>query len=97
MPSASTTQRGVGLTPVLMRTAHYYTKLGLGEYPVPGHSHYDRVVVRDLYAFMENPCTPGEYAGGLIVEFFQGKKRVRHVEFRCQVVGGGGDPIARPL
>lgn len=92
-----TTLRGIGLTPVLMRTAHYYTKLGLGEYPVPGHSRYDKVVVRDLYAFKENPLTPGEYAGGLVVEFFLGERKVRYVEFRCQVVGGGGAPVARPV
>ena len=80
---------------MFLRVAHYYLNLGYGEY-APKHAHYDRVVVRSLYEFMENPQVDGEYAGGTIVEFFQGDQRVRYAEFRCQVVGGGGQPIARP-
>jgi hypothetical protein len=79
----------LGLTPVIKRIAHYYLCLGYGEY-FPKHPHYDRIVVRNLYDFGENPNIPGEHAGGAVVEFFLQGTRTKWVEFRCQVVGGGG-------
>ena len=81
----------LGLTPAFKRIAHYYLCLGFGEYVPDNHPHYDQVVVRPLYEFMENPQVPGEYAGGTVVEFFKEKRRVKWVEFRCEVIGGGGD------
>jgi hypothetical protein len=92
--AVSRSEHLIGLTPVIKRVAHYYLQLGHGEYH-PDHPHYDRVVVRPLYDFQENPEAPGEFAGGTIIEFFQRARRVRWVEFRCQVVGGGGSPIVR--
>lgn len=89
----SKTETRLGLTPAFQRIAYYYLRLGEGEYSPDGgnHPHYDRVVVRELYEFKENPCARGERAGGTIVEFFKDIRRVKWVEFRCQVVGGGGD------
>jgi len=92
-----TAARRLGLTPAFLRIAHYYLCLGYGTYRPLNHPHYDRVVVRPLYEFMENPAIPGEYAGGTIVEFFFGVRRVKFVEFRCQVVGGGGESVAQPV
>jgi len=89
-------ERFLGLTPVIKRIAHYYLCLGFGEYK-PQHPHYDRIVVRFLYDFAENPLVPGEHAGGTVVEFFLGDVRVKWVEFRCQVVGGGGKPIVQAV
>lgn len=85
----------LGLTPVLKRMAHYYLCLGYGEYQPQNHPHYNRVVVRELYEFIENPQTPGEHAGGVLVEFFQDDRRIRWVEFKCQVTGGGGDAVIK--
>lgn len=92
MPPSKTEAR-LGLNPAFLRIAFYYVRLGEGEYTPKNHPHYDRVVVRELYEFGENPTTVGEYAGGMVVEFFHESRRVKFVEFRCQVVGGGGDPI----
>lgn len=88
-------ERRLGLTPALKRIAHYYLCLGRGEYQPKNHPHYDRVVVRELYEFMENPTLAGSYAGGTVVEFFAGTQRVKFVEFRCEVVGGGGESVAQ--
>lgn len=90
-------ERIIGLTPVLKRIAWHYVRLGEGSYMPDGgnHPHYDRVVVRELYEFQENPQVEGEHAGGTIVEFFKDSRRVRWVEFRCQVVGGGGEAVLR--
>jgi len=90
-------ERRLGLTPAFKRTAYYYLCVGVGEYKPQGHAHYDRVVVRLLYEMMENPMVAGEHAGGLVVEFFLGLYRVKFVEFRCQVVGGGGESVAQPI
>ena len=85
----------LGLTPVFKRVAHYYLCLGYGEYTPPNHPHYDKVIVRELYEFMENPQVEGEHAGGVIVEFFLKARRVKWIEFRCQVTGGGGDDVIK--
>jgi len=87
----------IGLTPAFKRIAHYYLCLGYGVYYPQNHPHYDCVVVRELYAFNENPRCPGEHAGGTVVEFFQKEQRCKWIEFRCQAVGGGGQPILRSL
>lgn len=81
----------LGLTPAFKRIAHYYLCLGQGNYYPENHPHYDHVVVRTLYDFSENPVVPGEYAGGTVVEFFKESRKVKWMEFRCQVTGGGGD------
>jgi len=90
-------ERRLGLTFVFKHIAQYYLSLGYGEYRPENHPFYDRVVVRELYPFMENPLVKGECAAGVIVEFFQGKQRVKFVEFRCQVVGGGGESVAQSV
>lgn len=89
----SKAERLLGLTPALQRIAYYYLRLGEGVYTPDGgrHPHYDRVAVRELYEFTENPLVAGERSGGMIVEFFKDNRRVKWIEFRCQVVGGGGD------
>ena len=89
----------VGLTPALKRIAYYYLRLGEGVYTPDGgrHPHYDRVVVRPLYEFTESAQTPGEYAGGSIVEFYWEGSRIRWVEFRNQVIGGGGHEIVKSV
>lgn len=89
-------ERRLGLTPVIKRIAHYYLCLGFGEY-FPKHPHYDRIVVRHLYDFGENAKVQGEYAGGAVVEFFFQSERIKWVEFRCQVVGGGGIEAIRRI
>jgi hypothetical protein len=88
-------ERLLGLTPAFKRIAHYYVCLGFGEYHPKQHPHYDRVIVRELYEFGENPRVEGEHAGGTIVEFYQGTQRVKWVEFRCQVTGGGGEDVIK--
>ena len=90
-------ERLIGLTPVIKRVAYHYLRLGEGTYTPDGgnHPHYDRIVVRELYEFKENPQVEGEHAGGMVVEFYKDVRRVRWVEFRCQVTGGGGDAIVR--
>lgn len=93
----SRAEQKLGLTPILKRTAHYYLRLGEGEYQPQHHPHYDRVVVRELYEFMENPEVSGEHAGGTIVEFFHEGRRTKWVEFRCQVTGGGGDSVIKRI
>lgn len=87
----------LGLTPAFQRIAYYYLRLGEGVYtPDNGrHPHYDKVVVRELYEFRENPQIPNERSGGMIVEFFKNTQRIRWLEFRCQVVGGGGERVIR--
>ena len=93
----STAERVIGLTPMIKRIAYYYLRLGEGEYIPDGgnHPHYDRILVRELYEFKENPRVEDEHSGGMIVEFFKNKRRVRWVEFRCQVVGGGGEAVIK--
>lgn len=93
----STTERIIGLTPMIKRIAYYYLRLGEGIYAPDGgnHPHYNRVVVRELYDFRENPKVEGEHAGGMIVEFFKDDRRIRWVDFRCQVIGGGGEAIIK--
>jgi hypothetical protein len=90
-------ERLTGLTPVIKRIAYYYLRLGEGEYTPDGgnHPHYDKIVVRELYDFRENPLVEGEHAGGMVVEFFKGDRRVRWIDFRCQVTGGGGEVIIK--
>lgn len=90
----SRAEQRIGLTPLTKRLAHYYLRLGEGDY-YPVHPHYDRVTVRELYEFQENPQIEGEHAGGTLVEFFKDGHRVRWVEFRCQVVGGGGESVLK--
>lgn len=87
------TERIIGLTPMIKRIAWYYVRLGEGEYIPDGgnHPHYDKIIVRELYEFKENPLVEGEHSGGMIVEFFRKNQRTRWIEFRCQVVGGGGE------
>lgn len=94
---ASRIERRLGLTPAFLRNAYYYLCLGYGEYRPEGHAHYNRVVVRQLYEFGENPLVSGERAGGNIVEFYMDSTRVKWIEFRCQVVGGGGESVAQPV
>ena len=89
----SRTETILGLTPVLKRIAHYYLCLGHGTYHPENHPHYDCVVVKELYPFDPNPRDPGEFAGGTVVEFFRQGEKVKWVEFRCQVVGGGGETV----
>lgn len=98
MPPSKTEMR-IGLSPAFLRIAYYYLRLGEGEYTPDGghHPHYDKVIVRELYEFGENPAMPGEYAGGMTVVFYKDGHRLRFVEFRCQVVGGGGYPIMRSV
>jgi hypothetical protein len=95
--SLSKAEARLGLTPAFLRIAHYYLLLGYGEYYPKHHPHYDHVVVRLLYDFGENPMVPGEYAGGSVVEFFQGDRRIKFVDFRNQVVGGGGDSLLKEV
>jgi hypothetical protein len=90
-------ERRLGLTFVFKHIAQYYLSLGYGVYHPANHPHYDCIVVRELYPFMENPLIEGECAAGVIVEFFQGSQRVKYVEFRCQVVGGGGESVAQSV
>lgn len=93
----SHTERLIGLTPVIKRVAYYYLRLGEGEYVPDGgkHPHYNKIVVRELYEFKENPVVEGEHSGGMVVEFYKDDRRIRWVEFRCQVIGGGGDAIIK--
>ncbi|MGD9209733.1 MAG: hypothetical protein PVI90_03105 [Desulfobacteraceae bacterium] len=73
-------------------------RLGEGVYtPNDDHPHYNKIIVRELYEFQENPLTLGERSGGLIVEFFRDNRRIRWLEFRCQVVGGGGEPLIKRI
>lgn len=87
----------LGLTPAFLRIAFYYLRLGEGVYTPAHHPHYDRVVVRELYEFNENPTTPGEFAGGMVVEFFKATQRVKFVEYRCQCVGAGGESLIKEV
>ena len=82
----------LGLTPALKRIAYYYLCLGFGEYSPNGgkHPHYNKVIVRDFYEFKDD-------VGGVIVEFFKEGRRIRWVEFRNQVVGGGGDSVIQSV
>lgn len=93
----SKAEQRLGLTPMIKRIAYYYLRFGEGIYTPDGgrHPHYNRVVVRELYEFKENTQVEGEHAGGMIVEFFKDNRRIRWVEFRCQVVGGGGEALIR--
>jgi hypothetical protein len=93
----SKAERLIGLTPVIKRIAYHYLRLGVGSYIPDGgnHPHYDKIIVRELYDFKENPQVEGEHAGGIIVEFFKDGRRARWVDFRCQVTGGGGEVIIR--
>ena len=96
MPPSKAEAR-LGLTPLFLRIAHGYLRLGEGVYLPPNHPHYNRVTVTPLYDFTENPTVPGEYAEGTVVTFYQGEHRVKFVEFRSQVVGGGGDSLLREV
>lgn len=89
----------IGLTPAFQRIAYYYLRLGEGVYvPDNGqHPHYNKIIVRELYEFHENPLVSNERSGGLIVEFFKDDRRIRWIEFRCQVVGGGGVPMIKRI
>jgi len=89
-------ERRLGLTPAFKRVAYHYLTRGRGTYKVQ-HPHYDRIVVKDLYEFSENPILAGEYAGGMTVAFYRESLRVKWVEFRCQVVGGGGEAIVKEV
>jgi hypothetical protein len=95
----SKTERLIGLTPMIKRIAYHYLRLGEGIYTPAGgnHPHYDKIVVRELYEFRENPKVEGERAGGMIVEFFKDGHRIRWVDFRCQVTGGGGEVIIKRI
>ena len=91
----SKTETLLGLTPVQKRMAHYYLCSGYGEYTPQDHPQYDKVIVRELYPFGENPRKQGEHAGGAVVEFYREDRKVKWIEFRCQVVGGGGEAVIR--
>lgn len=95
----SKAERLIGLTPMIKRIAYYYLRLGEGEYTPDGgnHPHYDKIIVRELYEFKENPLVENEHSGGIVVEFFKKKRRIRWVEFRCQVVGGGGETTLKRI
>jgi len=88
-------ERRIGLTPAFKRIAYYYLKLGFGKYTPRNHPHYDVVWVRELYDFREG--TGSEYAGGIVVEFYKGDRKVKWVEFRCQAVGGGGQDVIKRI
>ncbi len=79
-----------------MRRAAYYLTLGIGEY-FPGHPHYDRVTVEQLYELTQHPENDMEWSVGLAVNFFKNKRRIRWIEFGCRTTGAGGDPILREV
>lgn len=89
----------LGLTPVFKRIAYYYLSLGIGSYIPDGgkHPHYNKVIVRELYEFKSSALNSDDMAGGVTVEFFKDNQRVRWVEFRCQAVGGGGEPVIKEV
>lgn len=86
----------IGITPILIRRAAYYLKLGEGEYQ-PNHPHYDKVVVSTSYELAQNPDRPEEWSQGALVAFYKDGRRIRWIEFGCRVVGAGGDPILRKV
>jgi len=85
----------LGLTPTLKRLAFYFLKRGIGTHACD-HPPYDMVIVRELYGWT-SPSADQQAQGGISVEFHQGGKRVRWVEFACRDVGGGGDAIVREV
>lgn len=86
----------IGITPIVLRRAAYYLRLGEGEY-FPVHPHYDKVVVDKIYNLVPNRLNENDWAMGMRVSFCSGGRRVRWVEFSCHVVGAGGDAILREV
>jgi hypothetical protein len=86
----------MGITPILLRRAAHYLKLGIGEY-TPVHPHFDKVTVIPVYELLQNPLEASEWALGLRVSFFKNEHCIRWVEFSCRTVGAGGDYILRKV
>jgi hypothetical protein len=86
----------MGITPIIIRRASYYLRLGEGEY-LPVHPHYDKVIVDKLYALTANPANKDDWAFGTCVSFYKDGRRVRWVEFGCHVIGAGGDALLREV
>ena len=84
----------IGITPIILRRAAHYLSLGIGVY-TPEHPHYDRVVVEQIYDFMQNPMNENEWGLGIRVAFYQGNHCNRWVEFGCRTTGVGGDEIIK--
>ena len=75
----------------MFRLAAYYAALGIGEFYPEGYGNFNKVVVRELMPWNADALTTI-----LIVEFFQGSKRERYVEFSLTVAGfGGAAPVVR--
>lgn len=90
----SKVEHSLGLTPVLKRQAWLYLKKGVGSHAIEHHV-YDEVRVRELYDWHSPKGTKLPPQGGMVVEFLRLGQRVRWVEFGCQAVGGGGEPILK--
>lgn len=88
----------IGLTPLMIRRAAYYLKLGQGDY-YPCHPHFDKVVVSTSYDIRQ-PCSDvggDEWSQGMLVSFYKEGRRIRWLEFGCRLVGAGGDSIVKPV
>jgi hypothetical protein len=86
----------MGITPILLRRASYYIRLGEGEYE-PIHPHYDKVIVDKIYDLTQNPLDKNQWGMGLRVSFYSKGRRIRWIEFGCNVVGAGGDDLLREV
>lgn len=84
----------MGITPIVIRRAAYYLKLGEGTY-FPEHPHFDKVVVETSYDVVQNRDHPEEWSQGMQVNFYKEGRRIRWVEFGCRLVGAGGDDIMK--
>jgi hypothetical protein len=88
-------ERLLGLTPTFKRLAWSYVKRGVGSHAI-SHADFDEVIVRELYEW-HSPTNEMPPQGGLIVEFLWLGERRKWVEFGCQSIGGGGEPLMREV
>ena len=92
----SNLDHSLGITPIVIKRAAYYLSLGIGEY-FPTHPHYDKVTVEKIYDIMNNPLNPAEWSMGIVVSFYNEKRRVRWIDFGCRITGVGGDALLKKV
>jgi hypothetical protein len=85
----------LGITPYWLRLAAYYACLGVGTYTPKGYSQFDRVEVLERMPWQADVEDPMKSTLILAVEFYNGKRRLRFVEFALLPAGFGGDPIVK--
>lgn len=86
-------EQRIGLTPIHVRLAAHYLTKGVGSYPDPGLGY--SLIEVELVENWRNRALDGDPAAYFMemrVNMFEGARRVRWVDFKISMTGGGGQP-----